>query len=264
MILLSCARTLYTNAMVSKPLVIAPSSFTLHKSLSHIAFIMDGNGRWAKARGLPRHLGHKAACERIIDVINSCMEFNIRVISLYAFSTENWKRPKAEINHLFNYLDLFFKRELATLIQDGIRVMISGDVSALPLKTQKTIANAIKETANCQKHILNICLNYGGQQEIIYAVKKIAAKVAANEIKVDEINETLLANHLYTALLPPVDLMIRTSGEYRLSNFLLWQNAYAEFVFPTVHWPDFDREQLVACLKEYENRDRRFGGLKNE
>lgn len=239
-------------------------AFKLHKPLSHVAFIMDGNGRWAKARGLPRHLGHKEACERIIDVLNACMEFGIRVISLYAFSTENWKRPKAEVSHLFNYLELFFKRELSTLISDGVKVMISGDVSRLPPKTQKTIAKAIKATEHLTHHVMNICLNYGGQQEIVRAAKLIADKVAKGEIKVEDINEDTISQHLYTFDLPPVDLMIRTSGEHRLSNFLLWQNAYAEFIFPKVHWPDFDREALIACLREYESRNRRFGGLKNE
>ncbi|MDD4154802.1 MAG: polyprenyl diphosphate synthase [Bacilli bacterium] len=255
---------MYTICMVSKTPENNLVPFKLLKPIHHIAFIMDGNGRWAKARGLPRHLGHKEACERIIDVLNNCMEFGIRVISLYAFSTENWKRPKAEINHLFNYLDLFFKRELATLIKDDVRVHISGDINGLPLKTQKTIVEAIEKTAHCQKHIMNICLNYGGQQEIIYAVKGIATKIQSQQLKVSDINETLFANHLYTASLPPVDLMIRTSGEYRLSNFLLWQNAYAEFIFPNVHWPDFNKEQLIACLREFESRNRRFGGLKNE
>ncbi len=255
---------MYTICMVAAQEKEQQKAFKLQKSISHVAFIMDGNGRWAQARGLPRHLGHKEACERIIDVLNACMEFEIRVISLYAFSTENWKRPKAEINHLFNYLELFFKRELATLIRDGVRVMVSGDVSRLPLKTQKTIADAIEATKHLTRHVMNICLNYGGQQEIVRATKLIANKVAKGEIKTEDINEETFSQHLYTFHLPPVDLMIRTSGEYRLSNYLLWQNAYAEFIFPKVHWPDFDREALIACLKEFESRNRRFGGLKNE
>jgi len=255
---------MYTYCMVSKKNIVINEAFQLQKPINHVAFIMDGNGRWAKSRGLPRHLGHKEACERIIDVLNSCMEFNIQVISLYAFSTENWKRPKAEINHLFIYLDLFFKRELQTLIRDGVKVMVSGDVSRLPLKTQKTIADAIDATKHLNKHVMNICLNYGGQQEIVRATKLIAQKVKTGSLNLHDINEEVMADHLYTAGLPPVDLMVRTSGEYRLSNFLLWQNAYAEFVFPKVHWPDFNRQALIDCLKEYESRNRRFGGLKNE
>lgn len=250
--------------MVSKKKDEQVAHFELHKPIQHIAFIMDGNGRWAKARGLPRHLGHKQACERIIDVVHNCMEFNIQVISLYAFSTENWKRPQAEIKHLFNYLDLFFKRELATLIKDGIRVMISGDVTRLPEKTQKTIANAIMATALCSSHVLNICLNYGGQQEITRACRLIAKEALSGTLNPEDITEEVVAKHLYTAELPSIDLMIRTSGEYRLSNYLLWQNAYAEFVFPNIHWPDFDRQQLINCLKEYDGRQRRFGGLQNE
>lgn len=255
---------MYTICMVVAKEKDQGKAFKLQKPIDHIAFIMDGNGRWAKARGLPRHLGHKAACERIIDVLNACMEFGIRVISLYAFSTENWKRPKSEINHLFNYLDLFFKRELATLIRDGVKIMISGDVSRLPLKTQKTIADTVEATRYLNKHVMNICLNYGGQQEIVRAVRLIAGKVSQSELEIGDIDEKAVAEHLYTAGLPPVDLMIRTSGEYRLSNYLLWQNAYAEFIFPKVHWPDFDRGALLACLQEFARRDRRFGGLKNE
>ena len=250
--------------MVLKNLEEQTTSYQLRKPIKHIAFIMDGNGRWAKAHGLPRHLGHKQACERIIDVIHNCMEFKIYAMSLYAFSTENWKRPEAEIKHLFNYLDLFFKRELATLIKDGIRVMISGDVSRLPVKTQKTIENAIQATASCSKHILNICLNYGGRQEIVRACRLMAEECLSGQIQPNDITEEVMEEHLYTTGLPPIDLMIRTSGEYRLSNYLLWQNAYAEFVFPDVHWPDFDRQQLVNCLMEFDNRQRRFGGLKNE
>lgn len=264
MILLYCARPLYTICMVSNENIDSLRTFKLEKPIAHIAFIMDGNGRWANARGLPRHLGHKEACERIIDVLNNCMEFGIRVISLYAFSTENWKRTKAEINHLFHYLEVFFNRELKTLIRDGVKVMISGDVSRLPKKTQETIADAIRQTSACDRHIMNICLNYGSQQEIVRAVKTISKKVSDKVLAINEIDEQIVSKHLYTAELPPVDLMIRTSGEYRLSNFLLWQNAYAEFIFPKVHWPDFDREELINCLREYVNRNRRFGGLKNE
>jgi len=264
LILLYCARPLYTIYMVSYQNNDSLKTFNLEKPIAHIAFIMDGNGRWAKARGLPRHLGHKEACERIIDVLNNCREFGIKVISLYAFSTENWKRPKTEISHLFHYLEVFFNRELKTLIRDGVKVMVSGDVSRLPKKTQNTISDAIKQTSACDQHIMNICLNYGGQQEIVRAVKIISEKVNNGSLNINQIDEKTVSQYLYTAELPPVDLMIRTSGEYRLSNFLLWQNAYAEFIFPKVHWPDFDREQLILCLQEYVSRNRRFGGLKNE
>lgn len=233
----------------------------LNKPINHIAFIMDGNGRWANARGLPRYLGHKEACNRIIEVFDYCKEYNIKVMSFYAFSTENWKRPKAEINHLFTYLELFFKREIKKLINDGVHIMISGDISRLPAKTQKTCLNAMELTKDNDKFYFNICLNYGSRDEIVKAAKEVASDVKEGKLNVDDITPELFEKHLYTKGLPNVDLMIRTSGENRLSNFLLWQCAYAEFVFTPVHWPDFKKDAFLDCLEEYNNRNRRFGGL---
>lgn len=234
----------------------------LLQPLTHIAFIMDGNGRWAKKRGLPRYLGHKEGCERIIEVFDLCKEYGVKVCSFYAFSTENWNRPKDEINHLFNYLEAFFKREIDHLMRDGVRVVISGDMSRLPTKTQNTCKKAIEQTKNNDKYVMNICLNYGSRDEIVHASKEIATLVKEGTLKVEDITEELFSNHLYTKGLPDVDLMIRTSGEERLSNYLLWQNAYAEFVFTPVHWPDFKREAFENALEEYNSRQRRFGGLK--
>ena len=233
----------------------------LNKPINHIAFIMDGNGRWAKARNLPRHLGHKEACNRIIEVFDYCKEYNIKVMSFYAFSTENWKRPKAEINHLFTYLELFFKREINKLIHDGVHIMISGGISRLPVKTQKTCLNAMELTKDNDKYYFNICLNYGSRDEIVKACKEVANEYKDGKIKEDDITPELFEKHLYTEGLPNVDLMVRTSGENRLSNFLLWQCAYAEFVFTKVHWPDFKKDAFLDCLEEYNNRNRRFGGL---
>ncbi len=233
----------------------------LNKPINHIAFIMDGNGRWAKARNLPRHLGHKEACNRIIEVFDYCKEYNIKVMSFYAFSTENWKRPKAEIRHLFTYLELFFKREIKKLINDGVHIMISGDITRLPEKTQKTCKNAMELTKDNNKYYFNICLNYGSRDEIVKACKEVALEVKDGKIKEEDITPELFEKHLYTEGLPNVDLMIRTSGENRLSNFLLWQCAYAEFVFTKVHWPDFKKDVFLDCLEEYNNRNRRFGGL---
>lgn len=236
----------------------------LNKPIQHIAFIMDGNGRWANARGLPRHLGHKEACNRIIEVFDHCKDYGIKVVSFYAFSTENWKRPKAEIKHLFQYLEVFFKKEIDHLIRDGVRIIISGDISKLPAKTQKTTLNAIELTKNNDTFVMNICLNYGGKEEITRAAKNIAHDVKFGKLQLDDINETLFENYLYTKGLPNVDLLVRTSGEQRTSNFLPWQLAYAEFVFTDVHWPDFKRGPFVDCLREYNKRNRRFGGLKDE
>ena len=236
----------------------------LTKPITHIAFIMDGNGRWAKERGLPRHLGHREAMDRIVEVYDYCIEFGIKIASFYAFSTENWKRPKSEINHLFNYLEIFFKRKIKKLIADGTRVLISGDVTRLPLKTQKTIAKSLELTKDCKNFVFNICLNYGGKEEITRAAKEIAQEVKDGKLEIEEINEQVFENHLYTRGLPNVDLLIRTSGEVRTSNFLPWQLAYAEMIFTPVKWPDFKYEPFVECMKEYNRRNRRFGGLDNE
>lgn len=233
----------------------------LNKPIRHIAFIMDGNGRWAKAKGLPRHLGHKEACNRIVSIVEDCQDYDIEVVSLYAFSTENWKRPQDEIDHLFEYLELFFKREIKRLMQDEIKVIISGDISALPKKTQETINETLKLTKNYKRTVLNICLNYGGKQEIVKAAQELAKEVKEGKIDIKDINLESFEDHLYTRGLPNVDLLVRTSGEMRTSNYLPWQLAYAEFIFTPTKWPDFRRKQLIECFKEYNNRNRRFGGL---
>ena len=236
----------------------------LNKPINHIAFIMDGNGRWAKERGLPRHLGHKEACNRITEVFDYCREFNIKVVSFYAFSTEHWKRPQAEIKHLFNYLEVFFKKEINKLIKDGTKVMISGDITRLPEKTQKTIARSIELTKDCPNMIFNICLNYGGKEEITRATKQIAQEVKDGKLNIEDITEQTVEDHLYTRGLPNVDLLVRTSGEVRISNFLPWQLCYAEMIFTPVKWPDFKYEPFLECMKEYNRRNRRYGGLDNE
>lgn len=232
-------------------------------NIRHIAFIMDGNGRWAKKRGLPRHLGHKEGCERVREIYEECFRQGIKVMSLYAFSTENWNRPKDEIKHLFSYLEIFFKREIDDMIELGCQVRTSGDLSKLPLKTQKTIADAKEKTKNCNKFVFNMCLNYGGKEEIVRAAKLFAEDVK-NGKEIDSLNEDQFAKYLYTEDLPPVDLLIRTSGEQRTSNFMPWQLAYAEFIFTPTYWPDFRPKQLIECLEIYKQRDRRFGGIVDE
>ena len=240
------------------------NEITLNKPIKHLAVIMDGNGRWAKERGLPRTMGHKEAFNRIIEIFDYCKDYDIRVISLYAFSTENWKRPKDEISFLFRYLNIFFGREINRIMKDGTRIVVSGDISKLPEKTRKTVEKAIEMTKNNQNFVLNICLNYGGKEELTRAAKLIATEVKKGKLNIEDINEEVMENHLYTAGLPNVDLMIRTSGEIRTSNFLPWQIAYAEYVFTPVYFPDFKRKEFVDCLIEFNKRNRRYGGLENE
>ena len=225
---------------------------------------MDGNGRWAKKRGLPRTKGHEEAFNRIIEIFDYCADYDIKVVSLYAFSTENWKRPKAEISFLFKYLDIFFKREIDKIMKDGTKIIVSGDISKLPEKTRKTTEKAIEMTKNNPNMVLNICLNYGGKEELTRAARLIAQEVKDGKLNIEDINEQVMENHLYTAGLPNVDLMIRTSGEIRTSNFLPWQIAYAEYVFTPVCFPDFKRKEFVDCLIEFNKRNRRYGGLDNE
>lgn len=240
------------------------TGFTLTKNCRHVAFIMDGNGRWAKARGLARHFGHREACNRIIEIFETCREFDIRVMSFYAFSTENWNRPQDEIDHLMDYLEEFFAKEIDYLDSVGAKLVISGDLGRIREKTRKVCLEAVKRTENNREWILNVCLNYGGRNEIVRAAKAFALDVKEGRKDIDALDESSFQDYLYTKGLPDVDLMIRTSGEERLSNFLLYQNAYAEFVFTDVKWPDFGREAFIDCLKEYETRNRRYGGLTNE
>ncbi|MCF0116683.1 MAG: di-trans,poly-cis-decaprenylcistransferase, partial [Bacilli bacterium] len=200
----------------------------------------------------------------IIEVFEYCKEYNIKVISLYAFSTENWKRPPLEIKCLFGYLDEFFKKEIKHLERDGVKIIISGGLEKLPEHTQEVCLDAMNKTKNNDKFVLNICLNYGGRDEIVRAAKLMHEDIASGKLSIDEVNNEVFENYLYTKGLPNVDLMIRTSGEQRLSNYLIWQNAYAEFVFTPVHWPDFKKDAFLDCLEQYNGRNRRFGGLDNE
>lgn len=231
--------------------------------LKHIAFIMDGNGRWAKARHLPRHLGHKAGCDRVTEIYEECVAMGIKAMSLYAFSTENWNRPKDEINHLFNYLEIFFKKEIKRMIKDGTRILASGDLSRLPVKTQKVVYDAIERTKDGKNFTFNICLNYGGKAEIVRAAK-LFAKDVQNGKDINSLTEEEFEKYLYTNDLPPVDLLVRTSGEQRISNYMLWQLAYSEFIFTPTPWPDFTREELHKCIVEFNSRNRRYGEIKED
>ena len=236
--------------------------FKLRKPLTHIAVIMDGNGRWAKKRGLPRTLGHREGCKRIIEIFDCCKKFGIKVFSLYAFSTENWNRPQDEIDCLFDYLIEFFNKNIDTFEKEGIRVQHMGEMDRLPKEIQDTLLDAIERTKNNTNYVFNICLNYGSRQEIARATKKIASEVKEGKLNLEDIDKDLVYKYLDSGNLPEIDLMIRTSGENRLSNFLLYQLAYSEFIFTPTYWPDFKEKQFIECLKEYESRDRRFGAIK--
>lgn len=236
--------------------------FRLRKPINHIAFIMDGNGRWAKKRLMPRTYGHKVACKRIIEIVNFCKALKIKVITLYAFSTENWNRPEDEITKLFQYLDDFFKDNIQDFINSKCRIQVMGDITRLPEHTQETIKKALDITKDFDDYVFNICLNYGGRQEIVRAAKLAFEDIKNGKLKEEDLTIDTFKNYLYSKGLPEVDLMIRTSGEKRLSNFLLYQLAYSEFIFTDTYWPDFTVEKLIECLKEYEKRDRRFGAIK--
>lgn len=238
--------------------------FQLTKKCDHVAFIMDGNGRWAKQRGLARHFGHHEACKRIIEIFEACREFNIRVMSFYAFSTENWNRPQEEVDHLMDYLEEFFQKEIDYLDSIGTKIMISGDLSRIRPQTREVCLQAVERTKNNDRWVINVCLNYGGRDEIVRAAKAFARDVTEGKKNLEDLTEETFKSYLYTAGLPDVDLMIRTSGEERLSNFMLYENAYAEFVFTSTKWPDFRHDDFVDCLKEFNARSRRYGGLKNE
>ena len=229
--------------------------------VNHVALIMDGNGRWAKSRGLPRTKGHEEGCKSIIEIFDAFKENHIKVMTLYAFSTENWNRPKSEITLLFKYLDKFFNDNIDTFLKDGVRVQVMGDISKLPKHSQKTVTKAIELTKDNDNYVFNIALNYGSRQELVKATKEIAQDVKEGKLDINDINEETISNHLYTKGLPPIDLMIRTSGEQRLSNYLLYQLAYSEFIFTPVYWPDFHKEDFEDCLKQYQTRDRRYGKI---
>jgi undecaprenyl diphosphate synthase len=226
-----------------------------------VAIIMDGNGRWAKARGLPRALGHKEGVEALRRTVEASRDLGITHLSVYAFSTENWSRPQAEIDALFDLLRLFVKRDLARLHKDGVRIRIIGSREGLSDDIVALIDEAIELTKGNTRLNLNIAFNYGGRGEIVAAAKEIARQVEAGKLKADDIDEALISRMMWTADSPDPDLVIRTSGELRLSNFLLWSGAYAELMFMDLWWPDFNRESLEKAIDAFRRRDRRFGGL---
>lgn len=231
----------------------------LQRIPKHVAIIMDGNGRWAKEKGMNRIFGHKNALTAVRESVEGAAKIGINAITLYAFSTENWNRPKLEVDALMSLLISSLKKELATFQNNGVLVNAIGNTENLPKKAQKVLKEVILKTKNNTKIVLTLALSYGAKQEIVNAFKNISKKVVNKELNIEEIDENTINNHLYTFNLPNVDLMIRTSGEKRISNFLLWQMAYAELYFTNVLWPDFREEHFYDAIIDYQNRERRFG-----
>lgn len=227
----------------------------------HIGIIMDGNGRWAKKRFLHRNFGHQEGMERVIEIVGAASELGIESLSLYAFSTENWKRPEDEVKGLMKILVHFIRRELNKLHKNNIRLQIMGDISKLPDLPREEVTRAIEKTSNNNKMILNIGLNYGGRDEIIYGIKNLLKDIELGKMNVDELNVENFSNFLYTKGQADLDLLIRPSGELRVSNFMLYQMAYAEFYFSDILWPDFKEKNLLISIIEYQKRNRRFGGI---
>jgi undecaprenyl diphosphate synthase len=225
----------------------------------HLAIIMDGNGRWAKQKGLLRAFGHENGTKSVRVTVESCAKLGIENLTLYAFSTENWNRPKLEVDTLMKLLINSLKNELKTLTENRIRLHAIGNLDLLPKSAQKELLEVIETTKNNSRMTLTLALSYGSREEIISAVKQISDKVKNNIISIDSIDESIINQHLYTRNLPEVDLLIRTSGEHRISNFLLWQIAYAELYFTPVLWPDFKEEDLYEAIISYQKRERRFG-----
>jgi len=228
---------------------------------THLAIIMDGNGRWAQQRGMPRAAGHRAGAESLRGVVNVCGELGIRYLTVYAFSTENWKRPQEEIDALMGLLVEYIEKELDALKKNKVRIKAIGNIEQLPPSAYTRIKKAEEETAHNERLFLQIALNYGGRRDIIQAVQKIAADVVAGKLPIEQIDDGSFAGYLATNGLPDPDLLIRTAGEKRLSNYLLWECAYTEFWFTDVFWPDFRSVDLYQAIYDFQHRQRRFGGL---
>jgi len=221
----------------------------------HIALIMDGNGRWARARGLPRLAGHRAGTENLRRIIEACVEFGVKYLTIYAFSTENWGRPAEEVDGLMGIFDEVFNRELAELHRQGARLRHIGRLDGVRKSLREKVIKGIELTKNNSRLVLCVAFNYGGRDEIVQAIQAMLK----DGVKSEEVTEALVSRYLFTADLPDPDLVIRTSGERRMSNFLIWQTAYAEWVFPEAYWPDFGREQLLEAIQEFSRRERRYG-----
>jgi len=226
---------------------------------AHVAVIMDGNGRWANSQGMTRVAGHKRGVDSVKALIKSCINHEIPYLSIFAFSSENWSRPESEVKALMDLLATALETQTKKLDENGVKLQLLGDLSRFSDRIQTLAASAQKETSNNTKLTFNVAVNYGGRWDITQACRKLAKRVAAGELAADDISETLINEEISTAGIPDPDLFIRTSGEYRISNFLLWQAAYSEFYFTDILWPDFDEDAFTEALLKYTNRDRRFG-----
>lgn len=230
----------------------------------HIAIIMDGNGRWARKRGLPRSLGHRAGVEALRSVVKACSQLGIEYLTVYAFSTENWQRPKEEVGVLMSLLTEYLRKELKELHENDVVVNSLGLISHLPAEAQAELSKAFTLTRNNKGLKLNLALNYGGRAELVEAVRRIQKDIAGGILKPEQIDEPTVSRYLFTAGIPDPDLLIRTSGEMRLSNFLLWQSAYSEIVVVEDYWPDFNGDKLLHAVQVFQQRERRFGGIKSD
>lgn len=238
------------------------SSIDMDRVPEHVAIIMDGNGRWAKERGMARVQGHKAGMESLREIVRHSSELGIRYLTVYAFSTENWKRPEEEVSGIFRLVVIYVKSEIRELNANNVKVNVIGDWSRLPAESREAIQYAIDTTADNTGLQFNIALNYGGRAEILRAARLLAEDIAAGRLKAEDATEEMISERLYTAGMPDPELIIRTGGEQRLSNFLTWQSAYSELVVSPVYWPDFSPEEYDKAIVEYQSRDRRFGGVK--
>ena len=232
----------------------------LESRVRHVAIIMDGNGRWARARGLPRLAGHRAGTENLRPILEASVEFGIEVLTIWAFSTENWRRPETEVHGLLRILQRMIRRELQELHKQGVQLRHVGQLEHLPQALQKQVLDAIEITRDNDRIVLNVAFDYGGRAEIVQAVRRIIR----DGIPADQVDEALLSSYMYTAGQPDPDLIIRTGGELRTSGFMLWQSAYTEYYITPTFWPDFDREELRRALLAFSHRDRRFGGIKDD
>ncbi len=245
----------------SRELSPLPNGLDRLRMPGHIAVIMDGNGRWAKAKGLPRTMGHKAGVESLKNTLHLCSDWGIGALTVYAFSTENWSRPREEVNFLLTLFESVLKRELNNLKLEEVKINFLGDIDPLPIALKDLINESVESTSNNKGIHFNVCTNYGGRRELVLAAQKLAERSVKGEIDPSLIDENIFASELFTASESDPDLLIRTSGEKRISNFLLWQLAYAEIHVTDVLWPDFNANAFIKALLDYQSRRRRFGGV---